>query len=81
MIWKLKELKFTHMPDSFYVDEKAYYRCKNDTFEPYNISLSIKNLKEKENKIKLVEDIISVILLEFEYNEEYEIDSNILSQY
>jgi len=81
MIWKLKELKFTRMPDYIRVDEKAYYRCKNDTFDPYIISPSIKNLKEKENKIKLVEEIISEILLEFGYNEEFKIASNILSQY
>lgn len=81
MIWKLKELKFTLMPYYLPVDEKAYYRCENDTFEPYIIDLSIKNLKEKEVKIKLVEKIISVILLEFRYYEEFKIDSNILSQY
>jgi len=81
MIWKLKELKFTRMPDFATVDEIAYYRCKNDTFDPYIIDLSIKNLKEKEDKIKLAKDIISEILLEFGYNEEFKIDSNILSQY
>ena len=81
MIWKLKELKFTPMPDYLPVDEKAYYRCKSDTFNPYIISPSIKNLKEKEVKIKLVEEIISEILIEFEYNEEFKIDSKILSQY
>ncbi len=63
------------------VDESAYYRCKNDTFDPFKISPSIKNLKEKENKIKLVEDIISEILLEFEYDREFKIDSKTLSQY
>ena len=81
MIWKLKELKFTTMADFPYVDEIAYKRCENDTFEPYIISLSIKNLKEKEDKIKLVEEIISIILLEFKYNEEFKIDPHILSQY
>ena len=81
MIWKLRELKFTPMPDYFSVDESAYYRCKNDTFDPFKISPSIKNLKEKENKIKLVEDIISEILLEFEYDREFKIDSKTLSQY
>ncbi len=81
MIWKLKELKFTPMPDYLPVDEKAYYICKNDTFNPYIISPSIKNLKEKEDKIKLVEEIISEILLEFGYNEEFKIISNILNQY
>ena len=81
MIWKLKELKFTRMPDFVTVDERAYYRCKNDTFDPYIINPSIKNLKEKEDKIKLVEEIISEILLEFGYNEGFKIDSNILSQY
>ena len=81
MIWKLKELKFTRMPDFVTIDEIAYYRCKNDTFDPYIIDLSIKNLKEKEDKIKLAKDIISEILLEFGYNEEFKIDSNILSQY
>jgi hypothetical protein len=81
MIWKLKELKFTRMTDYIRVDEKAYYRCENDTFDPYIISPIIKNLKEKEDKIKLVEDIISIVLLEFKYNEGFKIDPNILSQY
>jgi len=81
MIWKLKELKFTPMPDFIPVDEIAYYRCKNDTFEPYIISLSIKNLQEKGEKIKLVEEIIYEILLEFGYNREFKIDSNTLNQY
>lgn len=81
MIWKLKELKFTRMPDFVPVDERAYYRCENDTFEPYVISRSIKNLKDKEVKIKLVEEIISEILLEFGYNEGFKIDSKTLSQY
>ena len=81
MIWKLKELKFTRMDDFIRVDERAYLRCKNDTFDPYIISPSIKNLREKEDKIKLVEEIISIVLLEFEYNEEFKIDSDILNQY
>jgi hypothetical protein len=80
MIWKLKELKFTPMADFLPVDEKAYYRCKNNTFEPYNVSRSIKNLKEKEVKIKLVEEIISEILVEFGYIEGFKIDSKTLSQ-
>ncbi len=81
MVWNLKELKFTPIPDFIPVDEKSYYRCRNDTFNPYIISPNIKNLKEREEKINFVEEIISEILLEFGYNEEFKIASDILRQY
>lgn len=81
MIWNLKEWKYTPISSKVPVEDDAFYRCKNENFEPYLFSTDSNDLKEKGKKIKLVEEILTEILLEFEYNGEFKIDPEILEQY
>ena len=51
----------------FPVDDKGYYYFQPNHFKAYVKEFDLNELKIKENRIKVAENIISEILLDFGY--------------
>ena len=80
-IEKIEDWKFSPISMNFPVDEEAYYYFQPDHFKNYMNEFNLIELEIKKNRIKIVEDIISEVLLDFGYERDFKIDPRILNEY
>ena len=63
------------------VAEAAKFRSRIDRFDPFEFEFKLNNISSKEQRIEVVQSLLTEFLLEFGYDNEFSIDKRILDEY
>jgi serine/threonine protein kinase len=77
----IENWKFSPISMNLYVDEEAFYYFKPSKFREYSQSIRLSQLKTDSDRLKIAQEIMSNILLDFGYERNYRIHRDILNEY
>ncbi len=72
---------YSRMPDFMPVDEVARYRSRTDNFDPFEYEFNLNRINQKEQRLEVVQLLLTEFLLDFGFDDEFSIDKRILDKY
>ena len=69
------------MPDFMSVDEVARYRSRTNNFDPFEYEFNLNRISKKIQRLEVVQVLLTELLLDFRFDDEFSIDKRILDKY